>query len=179
MDVCNQYWSWAPSARYSASLTSHVAQSRWCFCSLWVQTEPGDCGTIQTPLFPPSVLLSSSFPPLPFCSILTSPGGPWCNHILIIGLSKWCSSSSKKRSGGLMLSMYPTSVPVIVSPELKGRNNIHDTSTKPGHKQITTNNTSHEIICMKSLTDRETESEISRGTLHNLNTFGYQTTRRR
>ena len=41
---------------------SFVAGSRCCLCGLRVQTEPGDHGSTQTPLNPPSLLLSSSHP---------------------------------------------------------------------------------------------------------------------
>ena len=41
---------------------SFVAGSRCCLCGLRVQTEPGDRGSTQTPLNPPSLLLSSSHP---------------------------------------------------------------------------------------------------------------------
>lgn len=44
---------------------SFVAGSRCYLCGLGVQTEPGDRGSTQTPLNPPSLLLSSSHPCLP------------------------------------------------------------------------------------------------------------------
>lgn len=49
-----------------------------------------------------------------------------------------------------MLSMYLTSVPVIVALEHKGWNNMHATFTKLGNKQIAVHNKLQniDIICI-------------------------------
>lgn len=55
-------------------------------------------------------------------------------------------------AGGLMLSMYLTSVPVKVALKQKGRTNMHATFTKLGNKQIAMHNKLQkpfgDIICM-------------------------------
>lgn len=128
--------------------------------------------------YPPSALLSSSYPPLSLLAMLVS--HPFLAQVVdceiissLLGLlydalqhpgpihtsdhfSQTVGGGERRgessAAGGLMLSMYLTSVPVNVALEQNGKNNMHVTYTKLGNKQIAVHNKLPkpfgDIICM-------------------------------
>lgn len=140
---------------------SFVAGSRCYLCGLGVQTEPGDRGSTQTPLNPPSLLLSSSHPCLPHHTppvhlfIFSSPP----SHPLSVQMVD-CGIISSLLACLYDALQHPAPITQVIIPhELLAEVEEEEKKKKPGW-QCNALNVSHICACQSLLRKQKVRSNV-------------------